>query len=353
MRGFTGVAFSLGLIVALGAPPAAQAADFYEGKSVSITVGSSAGGGYDTYARFLARSWGKFIPGRPNFVVKNMPGAGSLKASNYIYNVAAKDGTEVGAIQQGMFFEPLFKVMGTGREAKFDALKFGWIGAVVKDQAVMVVWHATPFKSLSEIMGKEVLSGSAGATTNYATYPRLMNATMGTSIKVIEGYNGTSSITLALERGELQAMTGWDFSSLASSKGRWLQDKKVRVIVQFGAKKIPELPDVPLARDYASSPLNRDVLDLITLRQDIGRPYVAPPGLPKDRLATLQNSFWTMLHEPAFLKDAAKARIEISPTSAKDSMEIVRKGYAASPEVVAKAREVLVAKAREGKKKKK
>src|SRR5690606_23895225 len=123
--------------------------------------------------------------------------------------------------------------------------------------------------------------------TNYAVYPRLMNATMGTHIKVIDGYQGTSAITLALERGELQGMAGWDYSSLSSSKGDWLRDKKVRVLVQFGAKKIPEMPDVPLARDHASTPIDRDVLDLITLRQDLGRPYIAPPGLPKDRLAAL------------------------------------------------------------------
>ena len=273
----------LGLALGALAVPA-QADDFYKNKSIAIIVGSSAGGGYDGYARYLAKSWGNFIPGHPGFVVRNMPGAGSLKATNYIYNVAPKDGTEIGGIQQGMLFEPLFKTMGSGHEAKFDPMKLGYIGAAVHDQAVMVVWHTTPFKSLADIKGKTVLTGSAGATTNYAVYPRLMNATMGTSIKVIEGYNGTSSITLAVERGELQAMTGWDYSSLSSRKADWLKDKKVRILVQFGAKKIPEMPDVPLARDHASSPLNQEVLDLITLRQDIGRPYITPPNLPKDRL---------------------------------------------------------------------
>ena len=353
MNRTAGISAFLGFAATALCVPTAGAADFYKDKSVTITVGSSAGGGYDGYARFFARNWGKFIPGHPNFVVKNMPGAGSLKATNYIYNVAPKDGTEIGAVQQGMFFEPMFKVMGSGREAKFDALKFGWIGAAVHDQAVMVVWHTTPFKTLADLNGKTVLTGSAGATTNYATYPRLMNATMGTSIKVIEGYNGTSSITLALERGEVQAMTGWDYSSLTSSKGAWLKDNKVRIVVQFGAKKISELPDVPLARDHASSPLDREVLDLITLRQDIGRPYVAPPGLPADRLAILQNSFWTMTHDAGFLATAKKSRFEISPTSAQESMDIIRKGYAASPEVVAKARKILIADTKGGKKKKK
>lgn len=326
-----------------------QAAGFYNGKSVTITVGSSAGGGYDGYARFLAKYWSGFIPGHPDFIVKNMPGAGSLKATNWLYNVAPRDGTQIGAIQQGMLFEPLFKTMGNGKEAKFDATKFGWIGAVVHDQAVMVVWHTTPYKSLADLKGKEVLTGAAGATTNYAVYPRLMNATMGTSIKVIQGYHGTSGITLALERGELQAMTGWDYSSLASRKPDWLRDHKVRVLVQFGAKKIPEMPNVPLARNHASSPLDRDVLDLITLRQDIGRPYITTPDVPKERLQTLQDSFWVMMRDPSFLAAAKKAHIEISPSNAKEAAEVLAKGYAAPAKVVAKAREVLVAKT--GKKK--
>lgn len=320
----------------------AQADDFYHGKTVAIVVGSSAGGGYDGYARFLAKYWGGFIPGHPSFVVRNMPGAGSLKATNYIYNVAPRDGTTIGGIQQSILFEPLFKNMGSGHEAKFDAMKLGFIGAATHDQAVMVVWHTTPFHSLADLKGKTVLTGSAGVTTNYAVYPRLMNATMGTSIKVIEGYHGTSGITLALERGELQAMTGWDYSSLSSRKRDWLLQKKVRVLVQFGAKKIPELPNVPLARNHTTTPLDRDVLDLITLPQNIGRPYVAPPDLPKERLQMLQDSFWAMVTDKSFLRAAKNAHIEISPSNAKEGEAVIKKGYAASPEVVAKAHAILV-----------
>lgn len=345
MKGYLSIAGAAAVAVAsLGLAAGASAADFYKGKTVSIIVGSAPGGGYDGYARFLARSWGNFIPGHPSMVVRNMPGAGSLKATNYLYNAAPRDGTEIGAVQQGILFEPLFRTMGSGHEAKFDPKKLGWIGAVVHDQAVMVVWHTTPFKSLADLKNATVLTGSAGATTNYAVYPRLMNATMGTHIKVIEGYSGTSAITLALERGEVQAMTGWDYSSLSSRKADWLKENKVRILVQFGAKKIPELPDVPLARNHATTPVDRDVLDLITLRQDIGRPYIAPPGLPEERLATLQKSFWTMVNDASFLKQARKANIEISSSNAEECAEIIRKGYAASPEVVAKARSILAVK---------
>lgn len=328
----------------------AQAADFYKGKTITIYVGSAAGGGYDTYARFLARSWGNYIPGKPTFVVENMPGAGSLKATNYIYNVAPKDGTAVGAVQQGILFEPLLKTMGSGHEAKFDPTKFGWIGATTHDQAVMVVWHTTPFKSIDDLKNaKQVLTGSAGATTNYAVYSRLLNATVGTHLKIVEGYKGTSGVTLALQRGEIQAMTGWDYASLISTHSDWVKNHDVRILVQFGAHKIPPLADVPLARDQATSETNRKVLDLITLRQEIGRPYVAPPGLPADRLKILATSYHKMLTDKAFLADAKKRQIEIDPSTAEECLKVIKEGYAASPDIIAKAREILIPK-KEGKK---
>lgn len=329
---------------ALSAGPA-TAADYYAGKTVTVTVGSSAGGGYDGYARFLARHWGRMIPGNPDFIVKNMPGAGSLKATNHIYNVAPRDGTEIGAVQNGVIFEPLFKVMGKGDEAKFDPTKLSWIGAVTHEVSVMVVWHETPFKSLQDVRDQTVLTGASGPTTSYAVYPRLMNATMGTNIRVVMGYNGTSDITLALERGEIQAMTGWDFSSLASRKGDWLKDKKVRVLVQFASKPHAGMPDVPLAKDLTTNQINREVLELIAARQDIGRPYVAPPELPAEAIGALRASFMEMTKDDKFLAEAKKQRVEIDPSNADDCYKTIRAAYAASPEVVARAREILVAKA--------
>ncbi len=338
------------LAAALAVGTGAQAADFYAGKSINVIVGSSAGGGYDGYARFLARHWGKFIPGGPKFVVKNMPGAGSLKATNYIYNVAAKDGLQIAAIQNGVVFEPLFKVMGKGREAKFDPLKISWIGATTKETSVMVVWHTTPFKSIEDVRKQQVLTGASGATTSYAVYPRLMNATMGTNIRVVMGYNGTSGITLALERGELQAMTGWDYSSLASRKTQWLKDKKVRILVQFGRNKHPKMPDVPLASQYTTTKVNRDVLNLIAERQEVGRPYVAPPDVPADRLKLLRASYQAMLKDPAVLKEGAKLRIEVHPSTAEECLEVMKRAYAAPKDVVAKARKILLTKKKKKKK---
>lgn len=332
---------------------AAEAADFYKGKTVSITVGFPPGGGYDGYARFFARSWGNFIPGHPNFIVRNMPGAGSLKAANYIYNAAPKDGTEMAAISQGVIFEPLFRTMGTGHGAKFDATKFGWIGAANREQEVMVVWNTTPFKSIADLRKSTVVTGTTGSTANYGVYPRLMNATMGTRIKIVSGYSGTSDITIALERGEIQAMTGWDYSSLSTVKRDWLLKKKVRVLVQFGAKKLKELPDVPLARNHTTTKVNRDVLDLITVRQDIGRPYVAPAKLPKGRLAMLQNSFQTMVKDKAFLELAKRIHLEINPSTPAECIALIKKVYAAPPDVVAKARKILLPKKKKAKKKKK
>lgn len=336
-----------GLALAAGG---AGAADFYAGKTVTITVGSSAGGGYDGYARFLSRHWGRQIPGNPKFIVKNMPGAGSLKATNFIYNVAAKDGTQVAAIQNGIVFEPLFKVMGKGREARFDPTKLSWIGAVTKETSVMVVWHKTPFGSVADVRKTRVLTGASGPTTSYAVYPRLMNATMGTNIRVVMGYNGTSGIVLALERGEIHAMTGWDYSSLSSRKADWLKDKKVRVLVQFGKKKHPKMPNVPLASEFTTNKVNRDVLELIAARQEIGRPYVAPPDVPGDRMKLLRAGFQAMMKDAAFLKEAAKLRIETHPSGANECLEVIKAAYAAPADVVAKARKILLVKKKKKKK---
>jgi tripartite-type tricarboxylate transporter receptor subunit TctC len=341
---------SCGLVLAALAVPA-TAADFYKNKTVTITVGSSAGGGYDGYARFLAQHWGKFIPGNPSFIVKNMPGAGSLKATNHLYNVAPRDGTQIGAIQNGVVFEPLFKVMGKGREAKFDAKKLNWIGAVTKEISVMVVWHKTPFKSIADVRKATLRTGASGPTTSYGVYPRLMNATMGTNIRVVMGYNGTSGITLALERGEIDAMTGWDYSSVASRKGQWLKDKKIRILVQFGNKRHPQMPNVPLASELTTNKLNRDVLELIAARQEIGRPYVAPPAVPAQAIAALRSSFNKMTADAAFLADAKKRRIEVEPSSAAEAASVIKAAYAASSDVVAKARAILLVKKKKKKKK--
>lgn len=333
----------IGLAVC-GMAAGAQAAEFYSGKTVAITVGFPPGGGYDGYARFLARDWGSFIPGHPTFIVRNMVGADSLKAANYIYNTAPRDGTVIGAISPGVVFEPLLRVMGNGHEAKFDPTKLGWIGAVVHDQPVGVVWHATPFKSLADLRNHTVITGTTGPAANYGVYPRLMNATMGTHFKIIPGYSGTSGITVALERGELQAMIGWDYSSLSTNKREWLTDKKVRVLVQFGPHKLPELPNVPLARNHTTSKTNRRVLDLITVRQEIGRPYIAPPHLPTGRLATLQDSFDVMMKDKSFLALAKRTHFEISPSNAKECLALIREVYAAPKGIVARARQILLPK---------
>lgn len=338
--------------LAASCAPAAFAADYYQGKTVTLTVGSGAGGGYDGYARLLARHWGRLIAGNPNFVVKNMPGAGSLKATMHIYSVAPKDGLHVGAIQNGVVFEPLFKLMSKGKDAQFDATKLNWVGAVTKETSVMVVWHTAPFKTIEDLRKTKILTGASGPTTSYGTYPRLMNATMGTNIQIVMGYTGTSDITLALERGEIQAMTGWDYSSVAATKSDWLKNKQINILVQFGAEPHPEMPNVPLAKNHTTSQLNRDVLELISARQEIGRPYIAPPDTPAEYMSVIRGSFNAMMKDAAFLADAKKARFEIIPSTAEQAAQVIKTVYGFSPEVIAKARAVLVVEDSKKKKKK-
>ena len=243
-----------------------------------------------------------------------------------------------------------------GRRGVLNIERDVGLGGPIQQKGAMVLqgWlsgqfaRTYPLSFNVSITFEQSYGGVEGDSASLAELVAILSDLSGLPVK--QGLAITGSVN---QRGEVQAMTGWDYSSLTSSKGAWLKENKVRIVVQFGAKKISELPNVPLARDHASSPLDRDVLDLITLRQDIGRPYIAPPGLPADRLAILQNSFWTMTHDAGFLKTAEKSRFEISPTSAQESMDIIRKGYAASPEVVAKARKILIADTKGGKKKKK
>lgn len=332
------------LAAALVSAQSLDAKEFYQGKTINLVVGSSAGGGYDGYARFLARHWPGKIPGTPKFIVRNMPGAGSLKSTNYIYNIARKDGTEIAAIQNGIVFEPLFKALGKGKEAKFDPTKLSWIGAVTRETAVMVVWHKTPFKAFKDLKGQRVLTGASGVTTSYAVFPRLMNATMGTNIRVVTGYRGTSGIVLALERGEIHAMTGWGYGSLTSRKGQWLKDKKVRILVQFGKRRHPEMPNVPLGSELTTNKVNRDVLELISARQEIGRPYVAPPNVPAAQMKTLRAGFQGMMKDATFLKEAKRLRIEIDSSTAARALRVINQAFASPPDVVAKARKIMVSK---------
>lgn len=295
---------------ALAAPAAANPVEeFYRGKTVSVVIGYSVGGGYDAYARLVARHMGKHLPGRPNLVPQNMPGAGSLRAAQYLYSVAPKDGTVFGVVGRGIPMEPLF-----GR-ADFDSTKFTWLGSVTDEISVCAAWHSSPVKRWDELMTRELVVGGNGSGSDPDVFALLLKNVFGAKIRLVTGYPGSNDIGLAMERGEVSGRCGWSWGSLKSRNGDWLKDKKINLLVQFALEKHPELPDVPLIMDYAKTEQQRQILKLIMARQITGRPFFGPPGIPDDRKQALRAAFDATMKDAEFLAEAEKAKMEVDPVS--------------------------------------
>jgi tripartite-type tricarboxylate transporter receptor subunit TctC len=314
---------------------------FYQGKQITLVVGSAPSGGYDLYARLLARHWPEFIPGKPNIIVQNMAGAGSLLATNFLANTAPRDGTTVGGVQNHMGFEPLLGMTGSRENVRFKAQNLNWIGSMAKEVPVVVVWHETPIKTFDDTFKQEVLMGSSGVATSDSVYANVMNAMLGTKFKVIAGYKSQGELGGAMERGEIAGRAGWFISSLLSTRGDWVRDKKVRVLVQVALEKHPDFPNVPLVLDWAKSNEMRPQLEFSLSWLLMGRPFVAPPGLPADRVKLLRDSFMKTVASPALRKEAEKLKLEISPMSGAEIDALLAKYYKTPPEVVEKVRKIV------------
>src|SRR6516162_10097427 len=320
-------------ILALGAAGQAQSpADFYKGKNVDLTIGYSAGGGYDVYARLLARHMGRFIPGNPAIVPKNMPGAGSLVLANWLYNVAPKDGTAFGTIGRGTAFDPL---LGSTK-AQFDASKFNWIGSMNDEVSVCVAWHTTGITRLEQVMQKELTVGGTGPAADTDQFPKVLNATIGTKFRIVTGYPGGNEIDLAMERGEVMGRCGWSWSSVIATHRSWIDEHKISVLVQLSLRKHPDLPNVPLVMDLAKTNEERQIFKLVFARQPMGRPFLAPPGIPADRTAALRKAFMDTMKGPGFLAEAEKMQLEINPVSGDAVQEIMQEVYQ-TPKAIAAA----------------
>ena len=332
-----------GALVAFGAiasaPAAAQdLASFYKGKQMTIVVGSSAGGGYDTYARLVGRHMGKHIPGNPIFIVQNMPGAGGNVSANYLYNVAPKDGTVIGAYQSGVILEPLL-----GKTAvKHDPSKAIYLGSANDDVYICIARTDAPVKSFKEVLSKElVLSASQSSSTS--DYPQVVNAVLGSKFKVITGYSGSREISLAIERGESQGACGLAWPSINVTQPGWFDSGRMHVILQTHATGHPDLnaKGVPLAHSFAKTDEDRAMLDLYFSQSRFGRPFVIAPGVPNDRADALRAAFAATMKDPQARAEAAKFRLDMEPVSAHDVQEAVRKVYASPPAVIAKVKAAL------------
>src|SRR5437588_3381876 len=313
-------AVALLLLCPIAQAQAQNPAAFYKGKTIDLYIGYSAGGGYDVYASLLARHMGRFIPGNPTIVAKNMPGAGSLVLANWLYNVAPKEGTAFGMIGRGTGFDPL---LGSTK-AQFDATKFNWLGSMNDEVSVCVAWHTTGINTLEQVKQRELTVGGSGPAADTDQFPKVLNATIGTKFKIVTGYPGGNDIDLAMERGEVMGRCGWSWSSVIATHKHWLDERKIGVLVQLSLSKHPDLPNVPLIMDFARNDEEKQIFKLVFARQPMGRPFLAPPGIPADRVAALRKAFMDAMKDPSFLAEAEKAKLEINPVSGEAVQSIVR-----------------------------
>lgn len=345
-----------GMCAALAFVAPVTAADFYAGKTVSVYIGNDAGSTYDQYGRVLARNIDRFIPGKPNLIARNMPGAGGMRAANYMYQAAPKDGTALAIVDRGIASEPLL-FAGAAKNVFKSPLEFNWIGSLNTEIGVMAVWYTTGIKTWEEARNRPVIVAIASANGGISS--RVVNNLLNAKFQQVCCYGGGNNQNLAMERGEVQGRVGWSWSSLKATSMDWLKTGKIRLLMQLGMDKNPEIPaDVPLVLDLAKTEREKQALKIIFSRQSMGRPFFMPPGVPADRVALMRGAFDAMVKNKAFLADAAKFNLEITdPKTGKQVEDILKDVYGSPPEAVAAARESLAAgeikMVREAKKKKK
>src|ERR1051326_2070920 len=268
----------------VASPAAAQtAAEFYRGKQIKLMVGSTPGGGYDAIARLVARHLGRFIPGNPAVIVQNTPGGGSITMSNRIYHAEAQDGTGLGLVQRGVLLAQLLQQPNV----QFDIAKFTWIGSVSPETSLVVAWNTAPVRTLQELLTQPLIVGSTGATSDLEASARLLNATIGTKLKIVTGYPGQANVLLAMERGEVQGAADWSWSEIKTRHSDYLRQKKINLILQNALSKSPELPEVPLAMDFMKNDTDRAAARLYFGLKQIARPIMAGPAVPAGRAEVL------------------------------------------------------------------
>lgn len=333
----TATAFALILASTHGAH--AQSGDpFFKGKTVSIAIGFSPGGTYDLFGRLVARHIGKHIPGNPTVVAQNMPGAGSFVATNWLFNVAPKDGTALGIVSQTIVMEEALKNKGV----RYKSAEFNWIGRATSNNEVQVFWHTSKGTTIEGAKTAEIPVASTGPGSPSETYPKLLNALIGTKYKIVRGYTGSTAGLLAMERGEVDgALTSWN--TMKTTRKALLDDKKTFIAVQYLVTRSPELPNVPAVVELATNEADRALLTFAAVSADIGRAFIAPPGLPADRVKTLREAFDATMKDPALLAEVTKAQLDFEPASGAALDRLVQLTLNTPPELIARMEKILAA----------
>ncbi len=333
-----GIAVAFGTFVAFSTTTALHAQsveEFYKSSRVDMLIGLSTGGGYDRYARITARHIGKYIPGNPTIIPRNMTGGGSLVMANFAYNVAPQDGSVIAAPQRGVPLEPL--VAGKDSKAKLDPLKMHWIGSLARETSVAVAWHTSGIKSYKDLYEREFIAGGTGATTDSVITGYIMRNLLGMQFRMIAGYPGGTEVNLAMERGEVMGRATNSWSSIKSgSYAEHVKDGRLIILYQMGAKKNEEGPlkDVPLALDFAKDPRTRQILFLKFGVNEFGYPYFMGPGVPKDRVAAVRAAFVKASKDPELVAEVEKSRMDLNPIFAEEMHELLEQMYASPPDIV-------------------
>jgi len=335
----TRIATTFGILLAAAPTSCAQAQDgtpFFKSKTIRIVM-SVPGGGYAEYARLLARHMGNHIAGKPDFVVQGMPGAGGLFATNYLYAQAPKDGTTIGLVNPMAPLAPLFGSKG----ARFDPLKFNWLGSMDRAYGLCVVWSASPVKSWNDMLDKPLIVGSTGAGAPNYFYPAMLNKWFGTKIKVVVGFKGGTDIFLAMERGEVEGRCDPQLTAIKLFRSHWLPEHKVKVPILISDKRSAEFPDTPTILEFAKDELTRQRLRLFFITQDMHRPFLLPPGVPDERVREVREAFEATLADAAFRADAARMNLPLDPVSGDDVARVLASGYALPVEIVQAVKEIV------------
>lgn len=332
-----GKAVGIALAVGLCLPSAAGADDvgeFFRGKTITINVGSTSGGGYDLDARVISRHMGRFIPGNPGVVVQNVPGARGLTNVNRVYAAGKRDGTVATVVQRGLISAPWLAPQGV----QFDAAKFNWLFSTASEPGVAIIWHTSKAFGLKDLREQEIVVGGAGDST---ILPQVFNFTAGTKFKMVSGYPGTADVVLAMQRNEIDGIGYYTWSNIGARNPDWLTEKKVRVLLQTGVKRSPELPDVPTIAELATSPEMRQVQDLWLAPLETARPYAMPPEVPRERVEAVRKAFFAMVKDAEFLGDAKKAGMTVDPRTAEDIERLIARFQAVPQAVLEEARKAV------------
>jgi tripartite-type tricarboxylate transporter receptor subunit TctC len=330
------VAAALAVMACADTSAADPVEDFYRGKNLRMLIGAGIGGGNDTYARFLGRFMMRHVPGNPTFVPQNVPGGAGILAASNLYNVATRDGSVIAAVNRATGLDPLF----TGKDYKFDPLRLSWLGSLNKETNLIVAWHTAKVKTAADMFTTEMIVGAAASGADSAVYPRLINALLGGKFRIVTGYDGEQA-SLAAEKGEVDGRASMPWTTLKGLHPDWVRDKKVNIIVQMALAKDPELPDVPNILEFVKNDEDREVFEALFSRQEMGRPFVAPPEVPGERIAALRRAIRDTVHDPAFQTEAEKVGMDIEFVDGEEIERLIRRAYALPPKVLERIRDSL------------